>query len=286
MADDRLELAQQFSLAHPDKAAEVIGQQPREAGSDFLKALEQSAAVALLNAMPPAAVAAHLSGIPEADAGALIGEMAPHRAANVLRLLSRDLRQVALRDQSTVRRSQIQFYLRQERGVVGAWIESDIVTAQTSEPVENLKRKFSHYEGDISTAYLVDGSQKVVGSVNAASLVAADLDRPASSLMKPLPTVLRARMPIEAAVAERAWRQTDILPVAEAAGELLGVVRYVTLRHAVDDLAGEPISEMSGSAVMGLADAWFLGLSDLLSASMGRAKPDTGNTQMPMGEQS
>jgi hypothetical protein len=88
--------------------------------------------------------------------------------------------------------------------------------------------------------------------------------------MEPAEAILRARTPIELAVKNAAWRRADLLPVAEADNAFLGVVRYATLRHAIDDLADGPAPETSAPSAMGLADAWFLGLSEILSASLGR----------------
>lgn len=270
MADDRFQLAEAFSRSHPLQAAEIIGQQPREAGTGFLKALEGPTGVGVLNAMLPPAAAAHLAGMAAEEAVALIAAMTPQRAANIIRLLPGALARQALDRQSAVRRPQIQFYLRQVKGVVGAWIESDVVTARADEPAESLRKKFSVYEGDVPVAYIVDEHQAVLGTVNAPALVAAEADAPASDLLKPVPTVLRARTPIEAAVQDAAWRSTDILPVAETADAFLGIIRYAVLRHAVDDITQESPSEFFGSSATALTDAWFTGLSDVLSASLGR----------------
>ncbi|MDH3241343.1 MAG: hypothetical protein OEO83_11830 [Alphaproteobacteria bacterium] len=270
MASDRLELAQAFSRSHPEEAVEVLGHQPKAAGTDFLRELDSGVSAGLLNAMLPPAAAAHLGEMPSEDATALIAQMSVQRAANVIRLLSPGLGHAALDGQSAVRRSQIQFYLRQVKGVVGAWIESDVVAARVGDTVESVKKRFSVYQGDVPLAYIVDAAQTVRGAVNAATLVGARPEMPASELMKPVPDVLRARTPIEVAVTEDAWRKTDILPVAETAGQFLGVIRYATLRHAVDDLVDQLPFEAGGSSALGLADAWFLGMSDILTASMGR----------------
>jgi Mg/Co/Ni transporter MgtE len=270
MAEDKLELAQAFARSHPAEAEKVLGQHPTEVGTGFLEAVDRGIRAGLLNAMLPPTAATHLGAMRSEDVAALVAQMSVQRAAGVIRILPPDLGHAAMAAQSTVRRSQIQFYLRQVKGVIGAWIESDVVAAHANDTVEGLVKRFSVYEGDLAQAYIVDAEQTVRGAVNAATLVAAPPEMLASELMRPVPGVLRARTPIEIAVTDEAWRKADVLPVAEAGGEFLGVIRYVTLRHAVDDLADQLPSGARGSSALGLADAWFLGMSDILSASMGQ----------------
>lgn len=272
MAANSFELAQQFSQTHPQEAAQVLGKLPRPAGTAFLLNLPGPVTGNLLNAMLPPAAAAHLSEMPVDEAVVLLRELPPQRAANVIRFLSSNLRRRALKEENAVRRSQIQFYLRQVRGTVGAWVEVDVVVATPDESVDSIRNKLAVYQGTVPSIFVIDSAHKNRGAVSAMSVIAADPAAPVSQIMKPPGAVLRARTPIEIAVTDEAWRRNDILAVVGPDERFIGVVRYATLRHAVDDLAGAIPLERTESGLLGLTDAWFLGLSDIISVSV--VRPD------------
>lgn len=280
MTSDSFELAREFSLTHPEAAALALGTLPRGTGTAFLGELPNDAATAILAAMLPSEAAAHLVDMAKDRMSDIVQGFSPQRAADVMQLLPADLREGLLEGQNTIRRSQIQFYMRQIRGNTGAWVESDVVVARPNERAGDVQGRCSQYRGNISVVYVIDADQSVVGEISALTLVTADPAVLASELMRPVPHVIRASTPIEVAVANDAWRSNDVLPVRGADDRFVGAVRFTVLRHAADDVAKEHPPEITEAGISGLADAWFVGLSDILGASVGRhTGPRQGDAQ-------
>lgn len=275
MTGNRLQLAQAFSESHPKAAADILNQHPRPAAGAFLRSLDDGAILALIGAMMPSDGAPYLRELPDGAALDLLCRMPAQRAANLIRLLPAALRQKALATQTPIRRSQIRLYLRQAKGIVGAWIESDVLVGTPEETVDSLQKKFVHYKGEVPAVYILDSKAKIAGAIGAVALIAAEGEARASDLLKPVAGFLRAQTPIETAISDSRWRTADILPVVGANDEFVGIVKYGALRLAVDDLSGETPPEMSGASILGVTDAWFLGLSDIVSASMGGARQYT-----------
>ena len=270
MASDNIFLAREFSLTHPEPAAQVLRGLPRAEGTAFLSKLPIEGAAGVLSVMLPTDAATHLADMAKDRITAILQEFAPQGAADIIRLLPESMRPGLIGGQNAVRRPQILFYLRQTRGNTGAWVESDVVVARPDEPAKDVQERCSRYRGKIPTVYVVDPAQAVVGEISILSLIAAGPAVSMSQLMEPVPGSLRAGTPLELAVAHTSWRGNDALPVVGADGRFLGAARFSVLRHAADDAVDEHPPEMFGDGLTALADAWFVGLSDILGASVGR----------------
>lgn len=117
---------------------------------------------------------------------------------------------------------------------------------------------------------VVDRSGGLRGCVRSAALLTADQDTPLSQLTEPPAHTLAARSDLLTAREHKeAWRHSEPVPVTSRDDLYLGVLRHADLHRGLREAHERPAETPFGNTLMELAEAYWVGTSQLLEASFG-----------------
>lgn len=247
--DTPLDLAIRFCSQYPVAGAQALEQQPQEQILEVLEALppqplhkllphiNPSALAALVGAAPPERVARVLqNGGPEVCASVLL-DLAEQEREEFLRALPEDL-QEGLRD-----------YLAFPKESVGRAMKTDYVAFEQSLSIDEVVarlRKRAETHRSYSNVFVIDADRRLLGVVPMRDLLLADGE---SALQEIMATNVVSVGPFdEAATAFQtlSGRGFTTLPVVDAQGHLIGVVRATQLLAEAQETASQNLQKLFG----------------------------------------
>lgn len=259
-------LATGFLETHAADAAAVLeARNPGDVAS-LLAEVEPAPAAVVLRQMVAGRGAACVLRMDARKAAKILGELPANAVASLLRGLSPEERESVLGylrvdDAASVRR-----LLAYPSGTAGAVMDPDpfVVAADTRvrAAVARLRRdprKALYY------VYVVDRDQRLVGVLTLRELMLADRDLPVVSVMTKDPVAVAADASHLDVLAHPAWRRFHAVPVVDAGGALLGVIRYETFRHIENELTGDSKRQTGLDLVVSLSELYAKGLSGLVT---------------------
>jgi len=267
-----LPLAAAFAASHPEAAARTLeGFAPEEVGA-LLAALDADAAAPVLAAMAPAAAAGALQRISVRRAVVCLRGLRAQTVGAILRAMAPDRRERVLAGMSKARRLQVALALRQPRRTVGAWMESAAPWAPRAATAASIRDRLARERTVPVLLFVTDDALRHVGSVDAATVLAAADDAVIETLYAPGGPALRASQTVDDAVQDRAWREHDVLPVIDHAGLLVGTIRYAALRSAAtaEDNRGPSDDGRETGSAMDLANMLYLGMARAMDTTIAR----------------
>jgi magnesium transporter len=229
------EAAQHLAAMAPRSAAEVLALLEPAAQGRVLERMDPDSAASVLEALSPAEGAAVLAAMMEGPASAVLARLEPDRAEEVLAVMSPaaawDLRaRMAYPPETAGARMDPRFL-------------SSSPTATTGEVLERLRRS-ARRPGTV--VYLRDEAGRLHGQVPVADLALAPTDFRVGEIAEQVGPIGDLD-PVEE-VAERLHREPAAqLPVVDAEGRLVGVLRAAALVNAVEDAALGDLSAMVGA---------------------------------------
>lgn len=272
---DALALAAAFAASHPEAAARTLEDMAPEETGALLGSLEAAAATPVIAAMAPAAAAAALGNLSIRKTVDRLRGLAPQSAGAILRVMDPDRRERLLAAMSKARQIQVGLVLRQPRRTVGAWMDSAALTVRPSATAGAVRERLARNGAAPPLLFVTDDDQRHLGSLDAAAVLSADAGATVEALHAAGGPALRANLTIDAAAADPAWREHDVLPVVDHAGRLVGAIRYATLRRATGETASAGpagVREEIGTA-MQLANLLYLGMADVIDSTIARRRP-------------
>jgi magnesium transporter len=272
---DALPLARAFAARHAEDAADVLEAQEADAAAALLAAMDDGDGAAMLEHMAPAALAAALDRLPADEAVARLRGMTPQGAAGALRAMETGRREALLAALPRARRVQIGLILRQPLLTVGAWMDSRIAPVRHGATAGEALRRLSRQEGEVvSPVTVTDGERRLLGAIELPHLLAAAADRPVEELMTADPPRLFANAALDAALLHPGWAEHDALPVVDADGKLVGMIRFAVLRRAVAEMETGSAPDTGLGSFMDVANLCYLGMAGVMNATIARRPGD------------
>ncbi|MEZ5175343.1 MAG: magnesium transporter [Acidimicrobiia bacterium] len=254
--------AEEYLDRHQGAWEELAEQDPHDA-ADILEALREVGAANLLSELDPESVGEVLDEMhPEAaadifeemgteDAAAMVALMEPDQAADVVGALEPEERTAILAalDHSTA--TEIQELLVHAADTAGGMMTTDVASLPVDISVhaanEELRRLHAELGSNLLYVYAVDAENRLVGVVSFRDLVFASPSERLGDVVEPTLVTVHPETDREQ-VAELIHRYRLIaIPVVEAGGRLVGMVKFSEAINAIQAEMSEDIAVMVGA---------------------------------------
>lgn len=248
----RASLAADYARLYPGEAAAVLEEQPAESVVELVEQSAMARVAPVFAAFTPAAAARLLALLPLERAAALLQAIDPARAAALCAMLDAALRDRLLGTLPEADAREWRELMSYPPGTAGGLMTVRVETfrpdASAGTIISRLRALRAAPEGESEAdVALVEEDGRLVGTVEVAALAAADPATSAVQLMRPEGVSVPAVTPRDEVV--EVMRQTGVgaLPVVDATGRLLGVVRQRQLAHAIEADATVDLQTMVGA---------------------------------------
>lgn len=248
----RASLAAHYTRVYPGEAAAVLEEQPAEAVVELVGRIAAAGFVPVFAAFTPAAAARLLALLPLERASALLQAIDPARAAALCAMLDPKLRESLLATLPEADAREWRELMTYPASTAGGMMTVRIATFRPDSPAETIIARLrtahaaSGGPADVDIA-LVDAGGHLVGMVGVAQLAAADPSTPAAQLAHRGGGAVPAVTPRDEVVDLMKRTGVAVLPVVDAAGRLLGIVRQQQLAHAIEADATADLQTMMGA---------------------------------------
>jgi magnesium transporter len=272
-----LALVIDYVARHPDEVARHADLRGPGETAALLRAMPAGSAAAIVARMAPTLGAECLAGLPTAAAAAMLDVLPMDVAASLLRRSPEDARAALVQALPASRRDPLARLLTYGPDTAGAVMDPlalGVPLAATAEDARVLvARAPAHLYYYL---YVVDETHRLAGVFDLAELMRAGAATPVPDLMTAPVTSLRAESTLETVFAHPGWRDLDALPVVDAGGRFLGIIRHRRMRQ-LRALRGE-IDPAAGGVrtVMALGELYWLGLCGLVQGLGAAAASPTG----------
>ena len=281
---DRL-VSAAFLANHPAEAARTLEARPAPAVAAFLAECAPDDIAAVVSAMDPTVAAAALSEV-DAEVAAPIAEALPADTASVLlRRLAPPARGALLDRLAPRTATRVRELLRYRPGSAGALLDPAVLTVPpdlaVGEVVQRVREAGAHVHHYL---FVVERRGSLLGVVSLRELLSADPDVLVGAVAHRAVATLPASADRDAIVAHPSWNDLHAVPVVDAGGRLLGILRHETLRRLESQGRTTPLGGAAASAALDLGElAWTGGaalLGELAAAFSGppprSARKETG----------
>ncbi|MDA2978515.1 MAG: magnesium transporter [Actinomycetota bacterium] len=249
--DTHHEAWEQLTEDDPHNAADILEALDEGGAADLLQELGTNNAGEVLDEMHPEAAADVLEELETSEAAALISSMEVDQAADVVGALSPVDRTLLLAALDPAIADEIQALLIHGADTAGGMMTTDVaalpVDMSAGVAIEELRRLHDELGANLLYVYAVDGDHRLVGVVSFRDLVFAKPSAAIGDVIEPSLISVRPDTDREQ-VADLIHRYRLIaVPVVEADGTLVGMVKFSEAIEAIRAEAGEDIAVMVGA---------------------------------------
>ena len=273
---DRLVSAAYFAN-HPAEAARTLEACPAPAVAAFLSECDPGHVAAVVSAMDPTVAAAALLEL-DAEVAAPIVEGLPVDAASVLLRRLRSAERSAILDRLSPRTAaRVGELLRYPPGSAGALIDPAVLTVAPDLTVQEVLQRVREAGARVHHyLFVVERRGSLLGVMSLRELLSAAPDALAGAIARRNVATLPATADRDAIVAHPSWNDLDAVPVVDAGGRLLGILRHETLRRLENEMRATPLADAAAAAALDFGElAWTAGATLLgeLAAAFSGAPP-------------
>lgn len=247
-------LTRAFLEAHPERAADRLEDMEPEQAADLLEPLPASLLTPAWEAMLPDAGRALLRAASPALARKALNLMQPTRAVALLAGLDDEEREQLLASLSEVAQRDLQRLLAFPTDSAGSMMDPRVLTLRAdlsaAAALERLRRDARNRRSvhGRRMLYVVDDSHRLIGRIELQDLALAQPDATLSGLLDPIDAVVNALDDKDAIVEAMENRDLSSLPVVDAEGHLIGVVRHDQLLRTAREQAVTDIQTLFGAS--------------------------------------
>lgn len=237
------QLAQRYLERHPDAAAEQLAALSPAAAAAAMAGLETSAALALFARLPTLAAAGCLERLPADQTTAILAGLPLRESIDVLNRVAPKTREQYLAALPARVARPLRIGLGRLRDSVAALMDSQVTAQPPDTPVLRVLESLDRQSADHGCqVYVADAHGRFAGVLPLRSLFAAHPHSRVGSLpLMPVP-VLPASARSVGLAGHPAWLRHTCLPVVDAEGRLVGVLR----RERLSEPARAPLKDSGG----------------------------------------
>jgi len=246
----RGETARALSRLDEDDQRTLLALIGPEDSAELLEGLSDAQAVEIIEELPPAEAAAIVDELPSDEQADLLGELEARDAAAILAQMSPE--------EATDARQLLQYPADTAGGVMITEYVAYPATATVDDVLTDFREHSDRYSDyDIQYAYITDPDAGLAGVLRLRDLLLARRGAPVASIMVRQPLSVPVTAPLEDL--QRLFDEHSFvgIPVTDAAGHLVGVVRRASVEEAIRERA----------------TAWFLAVSGLAGEEELRTMP-------------
>ncbi|MBW3589135.1 MAG: CBS domain-containing protein [Actinobacteria bacterium] len=250
-----------FIADHPVEAARVLERHPPRASAEVLNATTPEGAAKALLAMAPSTAAETLAALGTSAADVLEWIDADAAASMLRRLESADVESL-FQSIGEQRAAPLRLLMSYREGSAGSLMDpkvlslpSDLSARSAMEAVGRSPRQAFYY------LYVVDRESRLKGVLNLRELMMASPLLTLESIMRKDVVFLRADSDQAAILAHPGWTEYHALPVVNHEDQLVGALRYETLRRIEGQVTS---TARPASVALSLGELYWLGLSGVV----------------------
>ncbi len=242
---------EQLAEHDPHDAADILEALDEGGAADLLQELEQENAGDVLDEMHPEAAADVLEELETLEVAALVSSMEADQAADIVGALSPFDRTSLLAALDPAVATEIEALLIHGADTAGGMMTTDVaalpVDMTAGVAIEELRRLHEELGANLLYVYAVDSDDRLVGVVSFRDLVFAKPSATLSDVIEPSLISVRPDTDREQ-VSDLIHRYRLIaVPVVEADGTLVGMVKFSEAIEAIRAEVGEDIAVMVGA---------------------------------------
>lgn len=251
--------------SHPLDAARTLEKLPAPTCARLLEALSAELAARLLASMSPKTAGACLHEMPEFLSTRVLHAIPPVAMAHILKVVPPDETRALLGRLRVRDRMHIERLLYYPLDTVGAHMETVPFSLPADLSAGEALRRVRTHTPALNEIFVVDRSQRLVGVVEAITLISSDAQKPLQALYRPVTARLSVRTTLTMTRAHHAWQTQRLLPVIEGEGILVGAISYKTVVEATQLIGTRPPASADLiDSVLGLAQLYWTALSEFI----------------------
>ncbi|MDR9437084.1 MAG: magnesium transporter [Thiohalophilus sp.] len=245
--DTENSIPNEYLRRHPVAAAGQIEDLPDKALGDALHGVDSAALIIAMEYLSPVKALTVFSLLPHSQQLEVLDQAPPRLAVTLLTQLADADRDSLLAELRPVSRDDLTRLLSFPEDSAGRLMSTTFVTAQADMTVEQaLKRLQQSAIRGVRSLFVVTGDGRLDGRVDIQDLALAVPEETLATLMAPVQEAVGTRTNREELVELLDRSRQDSVPVVDADGRLMGVVRYRSLFHAIEDVATADLQKMVG----------------------------------------
>ena len=240
-------IADEYVRRHPSAAAEYLEAMPDRALPEVVTGLAPAALTVAMEYLSPPKALAVFSVLPREAHLEILERSPPRLAVTLLAQLPDAERDELLGSLSTTSRKDLERLLAFPEDSAGRLMDRAFITAQASMTVgQVLERLRDSSIRRARSLFVVTPEGRMDGRVDIQDLALAGAEESLSDHVHPVSEFVTTETNREELVALLDRSRSDSVPVVDADGRLMGVVRYRSLFHAIEDVASADIQKMVG----------------------------------------
>ncbi|MGP1676831.1 MAG: magnesium transporter MgtE N-terminal domain-containing protein [Burkholderiales bacterium] len=259
-----------FLEAHPADAARVIERLAPASAAALLQSAPLRLAAPVLRQMLPLAGARCLEQLADADTIGLLRAIGAQTGVALLRYFGAERRAGLLAQLPTALTIAYALLLGYPEGTVGAWMDPRPLAFPAEMTAgEALERVRRADEARVADPYVIDRNQRLLGYVEIADLLRANVASTLTRLARPCPLRLPAQALLAGLPEHPGWHEASALPIVEQGDRLVGTFTHAALLRALSLEHSVPAVHGAQDTFVDMAGAYWLGVSGLIQALIG-----------------
>lgn len=251
-------LADELLASEPVAAAVALEPLPADQIAPLLGARAAGTGARVLDGMMPERAAAVLARLGTGGAP-LLAEMSPPQAAAALHWLEPDAREALLAAAPAALGRELRDLMAYPPETAGSLMDPRPLVVRRGDSAGEARARLAAVDRPVYRILVVDDDHRLVGGVPIQALAVAPDGARAGDLARPAGEALDAFTPREEVAALLARTGLPSIPVVDAAGRLVGVLRYRTLLGIAEQEAAADMQQMVGASrdERALSPVWF-----------------------------
>lgn len=239
-------LAAKYVTRFPSGAARTIESRVQDFSPSFfaqLGAIEQAALIQNLSSD----TAGSLIRLGQPDLDEICKFLDPGVISRIIVRMPADHRATVLQSTSEQLRKELQFLMNYPEGVAGALMSASVISFNRNTRISSVLDSVRRFrKAKLTDVYVYDDQQVLIGKVSLQNLLGFDDEQILSDVMASSPAAVNDMAPRDEVVEVAERYKLSSLPVVNAEGVLVGVVRYTDLITLVHEEAIEGMQKMVG----------------------------------------
>ncbi len=238
-----------FLRGYPGEVARALESLPVGEAVAFLETQEPIAAASAIERLTLDSAEQILAGLPDDRAAAVIARIDPARAAALLARLDEPARERRLAQLAAAAAREIRDLIRYPADSAGALMDPRARAFRPDTTVHDvLERLRASPERRLQVVYVVDAEGRLAGAVPLQDVALAEPEARLDALVRGLPASVPATAGRHEVIEEFETRRAPSLPVVDAEGRMLGVIRPTALVEAAQEEASVDLQTMVGAS--------------------------------------
>jgi magnesium transporter len=256
-------LSGKFLQYHPTDATRVLQAVGSENAAAYLAEVDSKVAATALGNMETVSAAECLAGCTDERIVSLLELLPLAKVARILHVMSVSDRDRVMKLAPEARARVLREILNFPEGSAATRMDSEVPAFFEDSKAGRIWKRLSRYKRRLGPyIYVIEAEGKLVGVMSLRELMTAPPKAELRSVMMSPVARIEARDSDRAVVSHPGWQRYSALPVVDAAGVLLGVIRYATFRSMeTGDVTRKP---ETWSSAVALAELYWRSSSTFL----------------------